>query len=831
MMSLSLRLLRRDWHSGELRVLLAALLIAVTCVTSVSFFTSRIGQALKYQSSELLGADLRLVADHFLSDVAFDYANKNNLQTAEIRSFRSMILADGRAQLAEIKAAGDGYPLRGQLRIAPNNFAADVPTTKLPNSGEVWADSRFIQLLGLSVGDSIQVGNLTVRISAVLSFEPDRGGDMFSLAPRLMMNLKDLPATGLEQEGSRMRYALLVAGEQSSVEKYRQQMKPRLSPGERFEGAADARREVRVALGRAQQFLGLSSVVAVVLACVAIAMAARRFSQRHLDTCAILRCFGAKQNQITKLFLIQLIILGIIASLLGVMLGYLAQSVLTNLLGGMLVVTLPPPSYDPILVGVGVSFVGLMGFALPPILQLRDVPTMRVLNRNVKGGLGSIKILAVIFYVLGVVALAMLVLLQAGELKLGLWLFAGLIITAIILWLVAALLVLGIKRIARRGSSAWRFGLVNLTRRTNASITQVMAFGVGLMVLLLLTVVRGDLLRGWAEGVPAEAPNRFVINIQPDQLSDVRLFLSNNGMSDVSLYPMVRGRLVQVNGKTISSQDYQDQRSKNLVERETNLSWAKDLQDDNVIIKGKWWDESGFGVQQFSMEEGIAKTIGVSMGDSLTYDIAGKHFTAEITSLRTVRWDTMRANFFVLAPPEILDDYPASYITSFYLPEDKAVLLDDLVKAFPNLTVIDIASILNQVRLIIERVSLAVEYVFAFTLAAGLAVMYAAIQSTLDERLRENAILRALGAQRKRLWQGLAIEFITLGSLAGLLAAIIANALGYGVARYVLEIDYVSNPWLWVGGLVVGGAGIGIAGIIGARQVLNSPPLLVLRRG
>ena len=831
MMRLSLRLLRRDWHSGELRVLLAALLIAVTCVTSVSFFTSRIGQALKYQSSELLGADLRLVADHSLSEAAFDYARKNNLKTAETRSFRSMILADGRAQLAEIKAAGEGYPLRGQLRIALSQFTMDEPTNSLPNHGEVWADSRFLQQLGLSVGDSIQVGNLTVRISALLSFEPDRSGDMFSLAPRLMMNLKDLPATGLEQEGSRMRYALLVSGEQKSVEKYRQQMKPTLSLGERFEGAADARREVRVALGRAQQFLGLAAVVAVVLACVAIAMAARRFSQRHLDTCAILRCFGARQNQITKLFLLQLIILGVIASLLGVTLGYLAQSVLTILLGTMLVVTLPPPSFGPILIGLGVSFVGLMGFALPPILQLRDVPTLRVLNRNVEGGMSSIKIPAVIFYVLGVVALAMLVLLQAGELRLGLWLLAGLVITALILWVVAALLVLVIKRIARHGSSAWRFGLVNLTRRTNASIAQVMAFGVGLMVLLLLTVVRGDLLRGWAEGVPAEAPNRFVINIQPDQVSDVRSFLSNNGMSDVSLFPMVRGRLIQVNGKTINSQDYQDQRKKNLVERETNLSWAKDLQDDNAIIKGEWWDESGFGVQQLSMEEGIAKTIGVSIGDRLTYGIAGKKFTAEITSIRTVRWDTMRANFFVLAPPEVLDDYPASYITSFYLPEDKAVLLDDLVKAFPNLTIIDIASILNQVRLIIDRVSLAVEYVFAFTLAAGLAVMYAAIQSTLDERLRENAILRALGAQRRRLWQGLAVEFVTLGSLAGLLAAIIASALGFGVAQYVLELDYVTNPWLWVGGLVLGGVGVGTAGIIGARQVLNSPPLLVLRRG
>jgi putative ABC transport system permease protein len=831
MISLSFRLLRRDWRSGELRVLLIALLIAVTCVTSVSFFTNRISQALIYQSSELLGADLRLVSDHPINASAFNIARKDGLKSAETRSFRSMIMAEGHAQLVEIKAAGAGYPLRGHLRIATDQFSQDMATNSLPKSGEVWVSSRLLQQFGLSVGDRVQVGKLLVRITAVLTFEPDRSGNMFSLAPRLLMNLEDLPATGLEQEGSRIRYMLLVAGEQKQVKKYRQQMKINLGRGERIEGASDARREIRVALSRAQQFLGLAAVVAVVLACVAIAMAARRFSQRHLDTCAIMRCFGARQSQLTTIFVIQLIVLGLFTGLLGVLAGYFAQSVLAKLLGGLLLVKLPQPSAMPVLIGLGVSFGGLMGFALPPILRLRNVPTMRVLNRDSSGVSSAIKPVTMTSYLLGLAALAVLVLIQAGNLKLGFWLLSGLVGTALVLWIVSALLVRGLKHIARHGSSAWRFGLVNLTRRTNTSIIQVMAFGVGLMVLLLLTVVRGDLLRGWAQSIPPDAPNRFVINIQPDQLTAVKTFFKQKGLETATLYPMVRGRLIEINGKPVSAKDYQDQRTKRLVDREFNLSWAEKLQKDNKIVAGHWWSNDYQGKHFFSVEAEIAKAIGIKVGDSLTYNIAGQKFTAKVTSLRKVEWDTMRANFFVLASPGALNGYPQSYITSFYLPNKKSRYLDEMVKRFPNLTVIDIGSILSQIRLIIERVSMAVEYVFAFTLAAGLTVMYAAIQSTLDERLRENAILRALGAQRRRLWKSLAAEFVTLGSLAGLLAALTAGVVGFAIAHYVLNLEYVANHWLWLAGLLSGGIGVGIAGMLGTRRVLKSPPLAVLRRG
>ena len=409
--------------------------------------------------------------------------------------------------------------------------------------------------------------------------------------------------------------------------------------------------------------------------------------------------------------------------------------------------------------------------------------------------------------------LVLLIVYQTGDWALSRVLVLGLLLTAILLWALAALMIWGIKRMLEKRRSVWHFALMNLTRNAKASIVQVMAFGVGLMVLLLLTVVRGDLLQAWAEGLADNAPNRFVINIQPDQVSAVKKFFVARQMPDIEFFPMVRGRLT-------------DARAKRLAEREFNLSWADQLQADNKIVQGHWWS----GQREFSVEEGIAKTLGIKLGDQLTYLIAGVPVSATVTSLRSVQWDSFHANFFVVAPPAVLAGYPASFITSFFLPTGNARLLDELIKTFPNLTVIDIAAIMNQVRLIIERVSLAVEFVFLFTLAAGLMVMIAAIQSTLDVRFHENAVLRALGARRRRLWQNLMVEFFTLGSLAGVLAAIFASVLGYVIAQTILELDYVINPWLWVIGLLGGGVGVGLAGVIGTRQVVNSPPLKVLQR-
>ncbi len=830
-LSLALRLLRRDLRSGELRVLLAALLVAVTCVTAVAFFTDRVQQALTRQAGELLAADLRLLADHPIPAAWRERAAALGLRTAELRGFRSMVMGPAGARLAEIKAAGTGYPLRGTLRIAAAPFAASRAVAGPPPRGTVWVEAPLLSALGVAVGDAVTVGEARLRIGAVLRHEPDRGGGLFSIAPRLLMNLADLPATGLVQTGSRVQYALLLGGPAAAVTELRRTLAPSLGPGERIEGAADARPEVRAALTRARQFLGLAAVVGVVLACVAIAMAARRFARRHLDTCAVLRCLGARQGQIAGLFVWQLLVLGLAGGLLGGLLGLLAQALLAKILGGLLLVALPAPSAWPLAAGLAVSLGGLFGFALPPVLALRAVPTLRVLRRE----LGGLRPASAGTYLAGLLGLAALVLWQAGGWRLGLTLLAGIALAGLLLWLAAGGLVRLLRHLPRQGQAAWRFGLANLVRRPGAATAQVMAFGLGLMVLLLLSVVRGDLLTAWAGRLPPDAPNRFVVAIQPDQLEAVRAFFHETGLPPATFHPMVRARLQAIAGRAVDPEAYSDERARRLATRAFNLSWASRLQADNTVVAGRWWTTDAAGQvnepRQFSVEEGIARSLGIELGDRLRFDVAGETQEAPVTSLRKVQWDSLRANFFVLAPPALLRGLPASYITSFHLPAGEGARLNALLKRFPNLTVIDISEVMAQVRAIIERVALAVQYVFLFTLAAGLTVLYAAIQASLDERLRENAILRALGARRRHLLLGLAAEFVTLGGLAGLLAAALAALLGYLLASQVLELAYTGSPWLWLLGPLLGGLGVGIAGLLGTWRVIGSPPLRVLRAG
>jgi putative ABC transport system permease protein len=818
--------MRRDWRAGELRVLAVALIIAVTCVTSVVFFTDRIAQALDLQASELLAADLRIVSDRSVKQEYLQAAADYQLQTAQTISFRSMVLSSsGASQLAEIKAVNESYPLRGTLKISRQAFDEGIVADQVPARGEVWIEPRMVNQLNVSPGEDIMLGSKTFRIAAFLRYEPDRSGDLFSIAPRVLMNVTDLAETGLIQEGSRMRYRLLVAGEKGKVRQFRAWIENQLSVGEQVEDVRDARQEVRIALQRGQQFLGLSAIISVVLAFVAVAMAAQRYAERHLNTCAILRCVGAHQSHILRIFLVQLIALGMIASVVGCLIGFLAHLLLYKIAGSLILVNLPPPSSWPLLSGFAVGLLGLVGFALPPIWRLRNVPTLSVLRRE----LGTLKPLTLSSYLFGIVTLSLLVLWQSGNLKLGTSVLGGVVLTSCILALFAFGLVAFLKRILPRLHVEWRFAIANITRRRVTSIVQVVAFGIGIMVLLLLSMVRGDLLESWQNSLPPDASNRFVINIQPDQLESVQAFFQQQGLTQTRLYPMVRGRLVKVNGSELQTDGLDDDRAKRLATREFNLSWAEEMQVDNKIIKGTWWSAARKDPKQFSVEEGIAQTLNLKLGDELTYQIAGEEVTAKVTSLRSVQWDTFRANFFVLAPPGLLDEYPASYITSFYLPADRAALLDELVRQFPNLTIIDISVIMNQVRGIMSRITLTVEYVFIFTLLAGLTVMYAAIQSTLDQRIRENAILRAIGASRNRLLHGLAAEFAVMGLLAGVLAAFCASAAGYVLAEQVFELDYQLNMLLWVIGILGGMLGIGIAGILGTRQVLARPPLSIIK--
>ncbi len=821
---LALRMLARDWRAGELTVLGIALMLAVAALTSVGFLTDRVEQALKLESHQLLGGDLLLTADHPWSDDYRKEAAQRGLLLAESATFPSMVRFGDTAQLADIKAVTPGYPLRGALRNAPALNAPDAETKAVPARGEFWPDERLATALALVPGNALQLGGLSGTIGPVLTLEPDRGMNVFALAPRLLINHADLGATGLIQNGSRVAYRLHLAGEASLVRAYETWAKTRLGRGEKLESLDNARPEIRNMTERAQRFLRLAALLAVILAAVAVALAAERFLRRHLDGCAVMRCMGAREAQLLAIHGGEFLLFGLAATVAGCLVGYGVQAALQQLLAGLLVAKLPAPSLLPWLHGLLVGLTLIAGFALPPLLRLKRVPTIRVLRREWSGAEPA----SIGAYLVGAGVLAALMLWMAGELRLGFIVLAGFVAALGFFALMARLLLALLGRLRPAGNGyGWRHGLVNLRRRLSATLVQSVALSLGLTALLLLTVARGDLLASWQSKVPPNAPNRFVINIQPDQRVAIADFFATRGLPAPALEPMVRGRLVQVNDKPVGPESYTDDRAQRLVDREFNLSWSALLPAGNAISGGRW--HGATAAPEFSVEQGLAETLNLKLGDRLVYDIAGNRVDAVVTSLRKLEWDSMRVNFFVMAPPGVLDAFPTSYITSFHLPTDKAALIPELVRAFPNLTVIDVATLVKQLHATLDQVSRAVQLVFGFAVLAGLAVLYAALQASADERRHELAVLRALGARRRQLAGALLAEFAALGALAGLLAGIAASLIGWGLARFAFRLDYLPQPELWLIGLVAGMALVLAAGWLGVSALLRQPAMPALR--
>lgn len=822
---LAVRLLARDQRAGELLLMGLALTIAVASVTTVGFFADRVHQALNRQANQLLGADLVAVADRPLPPEFEAEARRRGLAATRMLRFPSMVVRGERNVLASVKAVAPGYPLRGEVRIAERLYGADRRAAGIPAPGTVWVDERLFTQLELAMGDRVTLGNAELTVAAILTHEPDAAIGFISSGPRVHLNEADLAATGLIQTGSRVRYRLQLAGAAGQIDAYREWVLPQLAPGSRIEGIRDARPEIRAALDRGEKFLSLAALASVVLAAVAIALSARRFLQRHLDGCAMMRCLGASQGLVVRLYLMHFVVMGASASVLGCAIGMLAQLALAHWLASLAAVALPAPGWLPALHGVATGLALLLGFALPPLAALGKVPTLRVLRRE----LGAPRGMGLAGYVLAFAVIAGLILWKAHDLKLG-----GLVLGGFAAAMMAAgtlvWLLIGLLAHVRNGGVAWRFGVANLRRHLLGSIIQVVALGMGIMALLTLTLIRGDLLKAWRTSLPPQAPNRFVVNIQPDQLKPLAEFFAARGVNQPPVFPMVRGRLVRVNERSVSSAAYADERARRLIDREFNLSWAAAMQSDNRIVAGRWWESTAARKDQFSMEEGIAETLGVRLGDVLTFDVAGALVAGTVTSLRKVDWDSFNVNFFVVAPPGVLESYPVSYITSFYLPPEQVELLNALVQAFPNFLLIDVAQIMTQVQKMMDQVARAVQFVFLFTLLAGLAVLYAAIASTQDERLYQATIMRTLGASRTQITYANLAEFAVIGALAGLLAATGANALGFFLALKVLNLGYAFNGAVWPVGIACGAAGIAAAGYLGTRKALDVPPLKVLQR-
>jgi putative ABC transport system permease protein len=821
-LSLALRQLRREWRSGELAVLWMSLCVAVAALCGVGFLVDRIGRAVTAQASEVLAADLRVESDAAIDPAEQAHAQSSGLASARLTMTLSAIFNGDSNQLADVRAVSAGYPLRGNLTIADKAFAAGVPTREIPAPGEAWPDSRLAAALGATIGTELSVGSRTLRVTRILISRPDQNSTFVEFASALLINDADLAATKLIQPGSRVKYALLLAGSAPQLEAFRHWHASADFGKERLVDVAEASPQIGEASRRAARFLALASLVAVLLCAVAIAMSARSYVRRHLDVVALMKTLGASRGMVLGVHLWQLLVLAIVSSVIGAAAGWLTQLWLVRVLRGLLRSDLPPASLWPALVGFVIALAMLAGFALPPLLQLMRVPALRVLRRDV----GPPSVTAwgaaapVVLAVAGVVYVAL------GNVRLSLWFVLGLAAAVLVLALAGGALVSLAARVRGNAGAAWRYGVANLARRRTEGIAQIVAFGLGIMLLLALAILRGDLITDWKASLPADVPNYFFLNIPPDQRDDFQHELASQGARLERMLPMIRGRLTAINDQPTATMHFPGERGRGFADREQNLTWAADLGDDNHLVEGEWWTPAQFGKPLVSVAVEYQESMGLKLGDRLRFDVAGETIDATVASFRKVRWDSFKPNFFVEFPPGLLDSAAGTYMTSAYL-EPTSGAMSRLVHRFPSVSIFNIGDLLAQVRAVIDKAVTAVQSVFLFTLLAGLTVLFAAVQASREERGYEIAILRVLGAGRSMIFASVLSEFSLMGALAGFMAATGASIGGAWLA-HALELNYRFNALLWVFGVIASTLLLGLAGAVSTRSMVRTAPRAVL---
>ncbi|KJJ99898.1 ABC transporter permease [Pseudomonas sp. 21] len=820
---LSLRQLWREGRSGELRVLFFALLVAVAASSAIGYFSARLNGAMLVRAPEFLGADLVLTGTQPARQEQIDSGLKLGLQHAQSVEFSSVVATDNGIQLSSVKAVGDSYPLRGELKSAPAPLQPEVEGGR-PVPGDIWVESRLLASLDLKIGDSVDIGRQSLRIARVLTYEPDRAGDFYSLTPRVMMSLHDLDATGVVQPGSRVRYRDLWGGAHDALQTYRQATQGNLAANQELQDAHHGNRQIGDALERAERYLNLASLAAVLLAGVAVALSANRFATRRFDASALLRCLGLSRREALLLYGSQLLMLGLAASACGAFIGWLAQLGLMHLLGNLLPPEIPEAGIVPALAGMATGLVALAGFALPPLAALGRVPPLRVLRSD----LLPVPMRTWMAYGCALLALGLIMWRLSLDLKLTLALLGGGAIAAVVLGFILLLALRGLRNALQGASLPWRLGLGQLLRYPLAAAGQSLAFGLILLAMALIALLRGELLDTWHAQLPPNAPNHFALNILPAEKDGFEQRVKALSPNAEDLYPMVPGRLVAVNGKPVHAMN-EDIRSERALQRDLGLTWSARLPAGNQIVSGDWWKAGEKSeLPGVSVEEKLAGNLGLKVGDHLSFTVAGQTREAQIRSLRSVKWDNFQPNFFMVFEPGTLTDLPVTYLTSFYLPASQERQLIELARAYPTVTLLPVDALLAQLRSILDQVTLAVEYVLVFVLAAGFVVLFAGLQATLDERLRQGALLRALGAERSLLMRTRRSEFALLGAVSGLLAALGCELISYLLYRLVFDLPWSPHPWLLglplLGALLVGGAGL-----LGTRRALNVSPLRLLR--
>ncbi|MGX2040110.1 ABC transporter permease [Methylocaldum sp. MU1018] len=822
-LKLALKLVARDWRSGELTILIAALMIAVASSTAVSLLGDRLTRTMNLQAAEFLAADL-VVSGHKEPPNAWrQEASEHGLQVSRTTEFSSVLIENDEMLLVSVKAVESGYPLRGTLRAAPSDIAAAAETRGIPNPGEAWVEQRVLTSLGLNPGSEITVGEKPLRIARILTHEPDRRGDLYSLAPRVLMNRADVAETRIVQPGSHVHYYELFAGDEPELRAFKRWLKPQLHPGQRILDVHEDRPELGNALNRGERYLGLTSIAVVLISGVAIAMSARRYTERHYDMTAMLKCLGARERDVLWIYVSQFLIVGLMASSLGCALGYLAQQGVIRLLRSLLPHTLASPGWLAMILGAATGLLILFGFALPPIIRLKRLAPLRVLRRDLEPLPSSA------WMVYGLAALTLSALLwrytRDWVMTVSVLAVAG---AAIALFSLLGLSLLGLGRLLLpHVSLSWRFGLQHLTRRPRLGVSQILAFSITLVAMQVSLLVRTELLQEWKRQLPENTPNYFALNLFDADLARFRESLSQEGIVSSEYYPIVRGRLTAINDRDVLDIVHKDSRAESSINRELSLTWASVLPQDNRVVRGKWVAESG--PLTVSVEADLAGRLGIEPGDKLAFNIAGQEVMATAVGTRSVRWDSMTPNFFMIFSPGSLDAYPHTWLTSFYVPPELKLALGRLAKSFPSVTVLEVDALLKQFQTILKQVTSAVEYVLLLALAAGFTVLFAAVRATMDERIYEDVLLRTMGASRRLLRNAQWVEFAALGFFAGILASAISEAISWILFSRVFDLSYRFHWETWLVTPVLGALTVGLAGYLNTRSVVKNSPMHVLR--
>lgn len=820
--SLAIRLLFRDGRSGELTLLVLALIIAVTSSTAISLFADRLHLTMSSQAADFLAADLVITSSEKIPATWLEEATKLNLNQARTAEFSTVLMENDELLLAGIKAVSHNYPLRGKLKTSQQDLSVETTRQQGPKQGETWIEKRILGKLKLKLGDDLIVGEKKLTITELITYEPDKRGDLYSLSPRVMMNDADLEATQVLKPGSHVHYFFQFTGTTESVAAFRQWVKPQLNPSQRLMDIHEDRPELGSALSRAERYLGLSSIVVIIIAGVAIAMTSRRYSERHFNSAAIMRCLGSKQSEILRLYFYQFLALGLSASAIGCLFGWFAQEMLFYLLADLFPIKIVAPSLISIVLGFLTGLAILFGFALPPLLRLKKVSPLRVLRRD----LDPLPSSAWLVYTLAISLVAILIWRYTQDIKMTATLIGGGLLTILIAGSLIYLILIQSRKLLPKMNLSWRFGLQGLLRTPKTTAYQILAFSITLLAMILSFTVRNNLLDDWQKQLPDNAPNHFVLNVFPQQVDSFKQYLQQKNNTETYFYPVVRGRLVKINDVAVQQIVSKDSQGERATHRDLSLTWTQQLPKDNKTVAGQWpVAEKG----KVSIEQKLAKSLQVKLGDKLTFTLGSQQIHAQVSHMRSVRWDTMKPNFYMVFSPETLTGFATTYITSFYLAEDNKNLLNQLVKKFPAITILEVDTLLKQFKSILTQLTAAINYLLYFALLAGFTVLFAAVYSTLDNRIQEGALMRTLGANRALLRKAHIIEFSLLGLVSGVIAVLLAELLVYALYTYVFHLTYQINWLIWLGVPFISAFCVALVGYWGVRGVVDQSPMQVLR--